>query len=220
MADEDECCGVNENLIRSPGYRRALLIVVILNVVYGVIELFGGFLANSQALKADALDFLGDGSITFLGLLAIGWSLVWRARSALIQGVFLGLLGFWVIVSTILKAMTDTPVEAGLMGLFSVVALVINVSAVLPLLPYRDGDANMRAVWLFSRNDAIGNVAVIVAAGLVALSSTRWPDLIVAFLIAALFLHSAWTIIQHAIRDLHTAKASLANPLSIKTAIE
>ena len=144
MADEDDCCGVDENQIRMPGYRRALLLVVILNVVYGVIELFGGFLANSQALKADALDFLGDGSITFLGLLAIGWSLVWRARSALIQGVFLGLLGFWVIVSTILKAMNDTPVEAGLMGLFAVVALVINVVAVLPLLPYRDGDANMR----------------------------------------------------------------------------
>ena len=120
MADEDDCCGVDENQIRMPGYRRALLLVVILNVVYGVIELFGGFLANSQALKADALDFLGDGSITFLGLLAIGWSLVWRARSALIQGVFLGLLGFWVIVSTILKAMNDTPVEAGLMGLFAV----------------------------------------------------------------------------------------------------
>ena len=213
MAD-DECCGVDEEQIRSPGYRRALWIVVILNVGYGVIELFGGFLANSQALKADALDFLGDGSITFLALLAIGWSLLWRARSALIQGIFLGLLGVWVFASTILKALTDTPVEAGLRGLFAFIALIVNVIAVLPLLPYRDGDANMRAVWLFSRNDAIGNVGVIIAAGLVALTSTRWPDLIVAFLIAALFLHSAWNIIRDSRRDLRTAATGERSILS------
>ena len=184
MADDD-CCGVDEEQIRSPGYRRALWIVVALNVGYGVIELFGGFMANSQALKADALDFLGDGSITFLGLLAIGWSLAWRARSAFIQGIFLGLLGLWVLASTVLKTLTDTPVEAGL-----------------------------RAVWLFSRNDAIGNVAVIIAAGLVALTSTRWPDLIVAFLIAALFLHSAWNILRDARRDLSVVTSRKTDPLA------
>lgn len=220
MADEDDCCGVDEKQIRSPGYRRALWIVVILNVGYGVIELFGGFVANSQALKADALDFLGDGSITFLGLLAIGWSLLWRARSALIQGVFLALLGFWVILSTVLKILVDTPVEAGLMGLFAFIALIINLIAVIPLLPYRHGDANMRAVWLFSRNDAIGNVAVIAAAGLVALTSTRWPDLVVAFFIAALFLHAAWDIIHDALRDLRAAKPSAIDPLVNETQTE
>lgn len=171
-------------------------------------------MANSQALKADALDFLGDGSITFLGLLAIGWSLAWRARSAFIQGIFLGLLGLWVLASTVLKTLTDTPVEAGLMGLFALVALIVNLIAVLPLLPYRDGDANMRAVWLFSRNDAIGNVAVIIAAGLVALTSTRWPDLIVAFLIAALFLHSAWNILRDARRDLSVVTSRKTDPLA------
>lgn len=216
MAD-DYCCGVDEEQIRSPGYRRALWIVVILNVAYGVIELFGGFMANSQALKADALDFLGDGSITFLGLLAIGWSLAWRARSAFIQGIFLGLLGIWVLVSTLLKTLTDSPVEAGLMGLFAFAALIVNLIAVVPLLPYRDGDANMRAVWLFSRNDAIGNVAVIIAAGLVALTSTRWPDLIVAFLIAALFLHSAWNILRDARRDMAIATSQKTDPLASET---
>jgi cation diffusion facilitator family transporter len=213
MAD-DECCAFDQEQVRSPGYRRALWIVVILNVGYGVVELFGGFLANSQALKADALDFLGDGSITLLALLAIGWSLIWRARSALIQGIFLGFLGIWVFASTILKALTDTPVEAGLMGLFAFIALIVNVIAVLPLLPYRDGDANMRAVWLFSRNDAIGNVGVIIAAALVALTSTRWPDLIVAFLIAALFLHSSWNIIRDAKRDLLTTATGQSRILS------
>jgi|TARA_R110002020_G_scaffold306956_1_gene522848 cation diffusion facilitator family transporter len=219
MAD-DECCGVDKEQIHSPGYRRALWIVVILNVGYGIFELFGGFLANSQSLKADALDFLGDGSITLLALLAIGWSIVWRARSALIQGVFLGLLGLWVFASTLLKTLTDTPVEAGLMGMFAFIALIVNVIAVLPLLSYREGDANMRAVWLFSRNDAIGNVLVIIAAGLVALTSTRWPDLIVAFLIAALFLHSAWNIVRDARRDLHNAEAGKNSIVSKKTKTE
>lgn len=149
MAERDDCCGVDDELIQSPGYRRALWIVIVLNVGYGVIELIGGFFANSQALKADALDFLGDGSITFLGLLAIGWSAIWRARSALLQGLFLGVLGAWVLVSTILKTLSNTPVDAGLMGLFAFIALLVNLIAVIPLLPYRNGDASMRAVWLF-----------------------------------------------------------------------
>ncbi|MAO57278.1 MAG: cation transporter [Rhodospirillaceae bacterium] len=209
---DDDCCAVDNDLIRSPGYRRALWIVVGLNVAYGLVEIVGGFLANSQALKADALDFLGDGSITFLGLLAISWSIAWRARSALIQGLFLGLLGFWVLTSTIARFFGDSPVEAGLMGAFAVIALIVNVVAVIPLLPYRDGDANMRAVWLFSRNDAIGNVAVIVAAGFVAVTRSPLPDLIVAILIAGLFLHSAWNIVDHALKDLRAANAAERMP--------
>ena len=211
MNDED-CCAVDKELIRSPGYRRALWIVVGLNVAYGLVEIVGGFLANSQALKADALDFLGDGSITFLGLLAIGWSIAWRARSALMQGLFLGLLGAWVLGSTLIRLFNDSPVEAGLMGVFAFVALIVNVAAVIPLLPYRDGDANIRAVWLFSRNDAIGNVAVLFAAGLVALSGSPLPDLIVALLIAGLFLHSAWNIVDRARKDLRAANAAEQTP--------
>ena len=162
----------------------------------------GGLLSGSQALLADALDFLGDGAITFLGLLAIGWSLAWRARSALIQGVFLGMLGLGVVGTTLWRMLNHVPPEAGLMGAFAVGALIVNVLAVLPLLKHRGGDANMRAVWLFSRNDAIGNAAVVVAAGLVALTGTAWPDLVVALAIAALFLHSAWSIIRDARADL------------------
>ncbi|MCT8160005.1 cation transporter [Pseudoruegeria sp. SHC-113] len=190
---------------QDPTYRRALWIVVILNVGYGVVEMVGGFLAGSQAVKADALDFIGDGLITFLGLLAIGWSLVWRARSALIQGVFLGILGLGVLGTTIWRVFTQTAPDAGLMGLFGFIALVVNVLAVLPLLRFRKGDANMRAVWLFSRNDAIGNAAVVIAAGLVAWLGSAWPDLIVAFGIAGLFLHSSWSIICDARADLRTA---------------
>jgi cation diffusion facilitator family transporter len=186
-------------------YRRALWVVVLLNVGYGVVELGGGFLSGSQALKADALDFLGDGLITFLGLIAIGWGLAWRARAALTQGIFLGVLGLGVLISTITRLSGGYQPEAELMGVFGLVALLVNIAATVVLIPHRTGDANVRAVWLFSRNDAIGNLAVVIAAGLVAWSDTEWPDVVVAFAIAGLFLHSAWAIIADARRDLRDA---------------
>lgn len=191
------CDDVSQDLSHTtPAYRRALWIVVLLNIGYGLVEIVAGFIAKSQALKADALDFLGDGLITWLGLLAIGWSVLWRARSALIQGIFLGALGLGVFGTTIYRVFVLNEPEAGMMGIVGAIALVVNVSAALVLIPHRTGDANVRAVWLFSRNDAIGNLAVVIAAGLVAWTRTPWPDLIVAIGIAALFLHSAWLIVQ------------------------
>lgn len=189
----------------TPAYRRALWIVVVLNIGYGLVELVGSFLADSQALRADAVDFFGDGLITLLGLLAIGWSLVWRARSALIQGLFLGALGLGVLASTLYRLVVRGQPEAELMGLFGVAALAVNVAAAFVLIPHRSGDANVRAVWLFSRNDALGNLAVVVAAVFVALTGSPWPDLAVAFLIAALFLQSSWSIIRDARADLAVA---------------
>ncbi|SDB71668.1 cation diffusion facilitator family transporter [Belnapia rosea] len=186
----------------TPGYRKALWIVVLLNVGYGLVEIVAGFVAGSQALKADALDFLGDGLISFLGLLAIGWSLLWRARSALIQGIFLALLGLGVLVTTGYRVLVLNQPDSELMGIFGAIALVVNVAAAAVLIPHRTGDANVRAVWLFSRNDAIGNAAVVVAAGLVWWTGTAWPDLAVALVIAGLFLQSAWSIIRDARRDL------------------
>jgi cation diffusion facilitator family transporter len=189
----------------TPQYQRALWIVILLNVGFGLIEMIGGFIARSQALKADALDFLGDGLITFLGVLAIGWSLAWRARSALIQGLFLGALGIGVLVSTAYRVILIDQPEPELMGVLGVLALVVNILAAVALIPHRTGDANVRAVWLFSRNDAIGNIAVVVAAGLVAWTGTPWPDLVVAAVIAGLFLHSSWIIVRDAQADLSEA---------------
>lgn len=186
----------------TPAYRRALWIVILLNVGYGAVEIVGGILAGSQSLKADALDFLGDGFISLLGLIAIGWGIKARARAALLQGLFLAALGVGVLAYTGYRVFVLHQPQAELMGLFGAIALVVNVAAALVLIPHRKGDANVRAVWLFSRNDAIGNAAVVVAAGLVYWTGTPWPDLVVALAIAALFLHSAWAIIRDARMDL------------------
>lgn len=189
----------------TPAYKRALWIVVLLNVGYGLVEIAGSFLAGSQALQADSLDFLGDGLISFLGLVAVGWGLAARAKAALVQGFFLAFLGLGVIGSTLYRVFVDHQPETLLMGGFAVVAFVVNVLAAVVLIPHRKGDANMRAVWLFSRNDAIGNLAVVAAAGLVWLLDSRWPDLVVAFAVAGLFMQSAWSIIKDARGELKQA---------------
>lgn len=195
------------SLERSPAYRRALWIVFLLNLGYGVVEMAGGLFAGSQALKADALDFIGDGVITGLGLVAMGWGVAWRARAALLQGIFLGLLGAGVLAATVYRVFVVNQPEAQLMGLFAAIGLAVNLTAAAVLVPHRKGDANVRAVWLFSRNDAIGNVAVIAAAILVAWTRTPWPDLAVAVVIAGLFLQASWTIVRRARAELQEGAA-------------
>ena len=196
------CTGDSKRAEKDPGYARALWIVVILNLGFGVCEMLGGFIANSQALKADALDFIGDGSITLIGLLALGWTADARARIALTQGLFLGALGIGVLAFAAWRAFNAVAPEAELMGGIGIVALIVNISAALVLSRFRDGDANVRAVWLFSRNDALANVAVIFAAALVGWTGQAWPDLAVAGVIAILFLHSAFEIIRRARADM------------------
>ena len=208
MSDEAEAnrCGChvdNEWATREPAYRRALLAVVGLNLGFGLAEIVGGFLAKSQALKADSLDFLGDGSITLVGLLALGWAKQRRARVALAQGWFLALLGIGVIAMAGWRTINAILPEADLMGGLGVAALGVNILAALVLSPFRElGGASARAIWLFSRNDALANVAVIAAAGLVAWFNSGWPDLVVATLIAILFLHSAWNIVRDALAEI------------------
>jgi cation diffusion facilitator family transporter len=195
----------------APGYRRALWIVVGLNVGYGIVEMIGGFVAGSQAVKADALDFLGDGAITLLGLLAIRSGQRWRARAALIQGVFLGALGLGILANAAYRVFVQQQPNAGLMGGLGLVALAVNLLAALALVPHRHGDANVKAVWLFSRNDALGNAVVVVAAVLVVWWGTPWPDLVAAVAISGLFVHSSWKIVQGARSELRAdpGRASL-----------
>ena len=199
------CTGDTKRAERDPAYRRALWIVVLLNLGFGLIEIVGGFLADSQALKADALDFIGDGSISLLGLIALGWTAPARSQIALAQGIFLATLGVGVIALALWRAMNAVAPEAELMGAIGIVALIVNVTAALVLARFRTGDANVTAIWLFSRNDAIANVAVVVAAALVGWTGAAWPDLAVAGVIALLFLHSAYEIVRNARRELRPA---------------
>ena len=163
-------------------------------------------LAGSQALKADALDFLGDTATYSISLFVIGMPLVWRARAALVKGLSLGAMGLWVLGATAYHVLVLGIPRAEVMGAIGLLAFVANLTSVLLLLKFRDGDANIRSVWLCSRNDAIGNVAVILAASGVWATGTAWPDLIVAGVMATLFLWSSGQIARQALAELRTEK--------------
>jgi Co/Zn/Cd efflux system component len=184
-----------------PRYRRALWTVIALNGAMFAVEMGAGVLAGSQALQADALDFLGDTLTYGVSLAVIGMSLQVRATAALIKGITLGLMGVWVLGSTLWRALVLGLPQAEIMGLIGFLALATNVTSVLLLMRYTDGDANVRSVWLCSRNDAIGNMAVVVAAFGVWGTATGRPDVIVAVVLAALFLQSATKILRQALDE-------------------
>lgn len=190
-----------------PRYRRILWLVIAINAAMFVVEMAGGRLAHSQALQADALDFLGDTLTYGISLAVIGASLRTRATAALLKGASLTLMGLWVLGSTAYQLLVLGLPKAELMGSIGLLALTANVASVLLLMRYKDGDANVRSVWLCSRNDAIGNVAVMAAAGAVAVTTSAWPDLIVAIGMASLFLMSSFQIIRQALREAREGEA-------------
>jgi Co/Zn/Cd efflux system component len=175
--------------------------VIALNAAMFVVEAAAGYLARSQALQADALDFLGDTATYALTLLVIGRPATWRANAALFKGMSLGALALWVAGSTVWRLVQGGAPEPMTMSAVGALALAVNVTAALLLFRFRDGDANVRSVWLCSRNDAIGNVAVVLAAAGVWASGTPWPDLVVAAFMGRLFLRSATRIVLQAIAE-------------------
>ena len=196
------CCSNNPNFDgTSNAYRRALWWVIIINATMFIVEICAGITAKSQALQADALDFLGDTFTYSISLLVIGQALVWRTRAALLKGISLLLMGLWVLGSTLYQVLILGTPQALVMGSVGILALIANLICVLILFRFRNGDANVRSVWLCSRNDAINNVAVIIAAGAVWLSASAWPDLLVALVMASLFLHSAFLITRQALYE-------------------
>lgn len=190
----------------SAGYRRVLWAVIAINAVMFAVELTAGLIAGSMALRADALDFLGDTATYGLSLYAIGRSARFRAGAAMVKGLSLGLLAVWVLGSTAYRVLILGVPDAGLMGGVGALAFAANMTSALLLMRWRDGDANVRSVWLCSRNDAIGNLAVVAAAGGVVATGAAWPDLAVAGVIAGLFLHSSIGIISQARGELATAR--------------
>ncbi len=200
--DTDAACGCHGGVPRfdglDPRYKRILWTVIGINGAMFLTEMIAGQVAGSQALKADALDFLADTVTYGLSLAVIGASLRTRATAALFKGLSLGLMAVWVFGSTIYHTLILGLPSAELMGGIAVLALVANLGSVLLLLRYKDGDANVRSVWLCSRNDAIGNVVVMIAAAGVWGTGTAWPDLGVAALMAGIFVTSSVQILRQA----------------------
>lgn len=184
-----------------PIYKRILIIVMLINGIMFFVEMFAGVKANSQALQADALDFLGDTLTYGISFWAIGKSLTLRSNVALFKGFSLLLMAIYVLSSTLYKFWFIQTPDASMMGSIAILAFMANLVSVLLLMRYKDGDANIRSVWLCSRNDAIGNLVVLVAASGVWVTDSALPDLIVAAFLATLFLSSAKQIIQQANRE-------------------
>ncbi len=182
-------------------YKRILLVVIALNALMFGVEITVGIFSQSQALQADALDFLADSLTYGMSLWVIGRSMTLRSSVAIVKGVSLAAMGGWVLLSTIYRIFTEHTPEPFTMGWIAVCALGVNLLSVLLLLTYKDGDANVRSVWLCSRNDAIGNVAAMLAAVAVAYTQSGWPDLIVAFLMSGLFFNSSIQIIRQSIKE-------------------
>jgi len=196
------CCGNEANFEGlSRDYKRRLWAVIALNASMFVVEMAAGRLAGSQALQADALDFLGDSLTYALSMAVIGASLRVRASAALLKGVSLLAMGLWVLGSTVYTVFVLGVPQAEVMGAIGFLALLANLASVLLLVKYKNGDANVRSVWLCSRNDAIGNFAVMIAALGVWGSSTGWPDVIVAAAMAGLFTWSSVQILTQAMSE-------------------
>lgn len=190
----------------SADYKRRLWAVVAINAAMFGVEMSAGKAAGSQALQADALDFLADAATYGLSLAVIGAALSTRAWAAFAKGISLLIMGLFVFGTTAYQFLfLDMPI-APLMGGIAIMALAANLISVLLLAKYKDGDANVRSVWLCSRNDAIGNIAVMLAAFAVWATQTAWPDLIVALLMAGLFLSSAWQILRQSVQELRQAR--------------
>lgn len=206
MADEccASACGSTKSL-GDPRWRRALWVALALNVSMFIVEFFAGERVDSRALQADALDFLGDSANYAISLIVAGMALVWRARVALVKGLTLLGFGGWVLITAIIALMNGTVPQAGTMGIIGGLALAVNLGVAMMLYGFRTGDANMRSVWICSRNDAIGNIAVMIAALGVFKTDSSWPDLVVAGMLASLAIGGGLQIMLHALDDLQEA---------------
>lgn len=185
-------------------FRMALWTALWINLSMFLVELVGGAYAHSSALWADSLDFFGDAVNYGISLAVLGASLYWRATVALIKGLTMAAFGLVVMAKVIYAYLLGIPPEAITMGIIGAIALLANVITAVILYAFRDGDSNMKSVWLCSRNDAIGNVAVIFAAIGVFGTGSLWPDMIVAVIMASLGLTAGCQVVKQALQERRT----------------
>jgi len=200
-----DCCNSECSSAKhiTPKYRKILWVALIINASMFFVEILSGIHAESVSLMADAIDFFGDAMNYGVSLAVLSMSFAWRARTALLKGLTMGSFGLLILATAVWSTMHGEPPKAYTMGLIAFIALLANVSVALMLYAYRDGDANMQSVWLCSRNDAIGNMAVMLAALGVWGSNSSWPDLGVAVIIASLGVSAALQVIKKARSELN-----------------
>ena len=191
-------------------FRRALWIALVVNAAMFGIELAGGMESASTSLLADAVDFFADAANYGVALLVLSMAAVWRSRAALFKGLCMGAFGLCVLAKTAWSLGLGVVPEPVTMGAIGLLALCANLGVAVLLYAFRSGDANMRSVWLCTRNDAIGNIAVMLAAAGVFGSGSGWPDWIVAMLMGTLALKASWSVVRHAQEEMreHAAPAA------------
>ena len=167
----DACCSHDHAPGASPRYRRVLWVALVINAAMFFAEIAGGLRAGSVSLLADAVDFFGDAANYGISLLVLGMALAWRARAAWFKGLCMGLFGLFVLARAAWSVASGDVPEPLTMGAIGTLALLANLAVAVLLYAWRDGDANMRSVWLCTRNDAIGNVAVMGTLALLAAAS-------------------------------------------------
>jgi len=199
-----ECCGhhLSPDPHRgSPSYRRALWAVLAINAAMFLVEIGAGLAAGSASLQADALDFLGDAANYAISLFVVAMVLRYRAMAALAKGGTMGLFGLWVIATVAWHAIHGTLPNAFTMGTVGFAALAANAASFALLWAYRGGDANMRSAWICTRNDVLGNLAVLLAALGVFGTGAGWPDIVVATIMAGLALRGAVVVVRQALGE-------------------
>jgi Co/Zn/Cd efflux system component len=189
-------------------YRRILWIALLVNAGMFGIEIFGGWRSGSLSLLADAIDFLGDAANYAVSLFVLGMVPIWRSRTALIKGYTMGAYGIFILAMAGWNLASGTVPEAATMGRIGFLALAANVLVAVLLFAYRNGDSNMRSVWLCTRNDAIGNVAVMLAALGVLGTGAGWPDILVAVVMGILGLSAARAVVAQAGREIKEAASA------------
>ncbi|MFY9288000.1 MAG: cation transporter [Alphaproteobacteria bacterium] len=197
-----DCCPAESNANTGSSYRRILWAALVINVLMFGVEIFAGFKSGSSSLMADSIDFFGDAANYGISLFVLGMALSWRAKASLLKGSTMVAFGIWIAGVTVQHALSGTVPEAPVMGAIGLLALIANATVALMLYRYRKGDSNMRSVWICSRNDALGNIAVMLAALGVFGTQSGWPDFIVAGIMATLALSGGIQIIRHAMQEL------------------
>jgi len=188
-------------------YRRTLWIALILNAVMFVVELGASWTSGSVSLLADSIDFMGDAGNYAISLAVLGMGMATRSKAALFKAACMGAFGLFVLARAAWNLQTGVAPQAATMGAVGFVALAVNAGVALMLYRFRGGDANMRSVWICSRNDALGNIAVMLAALGVLGTGSAWPDLLVASMMAVLALSGAFAVLKQARLELRSSEA-------------